>query len=70
MDFLEGELSAELRTAVADHVAGCARCTAFVDSYRAAPEILRRATAASLPSDLAAELMRAVRDRFGEGAEP
>ena len=58
MDYLEGELSAEVRAAVDAHVAGCARCVAFLDSYRATPEILRRATAASLPADLAAELMR------------
>ena len=67
MDYLEGELSAELRSAIEEHVAGCPRCTAFVASYRATPEILRRATAASLPADLAAELMRSVRGRFGGG---
>jgi len=70
MEYLEGELSAELRSAIADHVAGCARCTAFLESYRATPEILRRATARSLPADLAAELMQAVRGRFGGGAGP
>ena len=70
MDYLEGELSAEVRAAIDAHVAGCARCVAFVDTYRATPEILRRATVASLPGDLEAELMRAVRGRFGEGAGP
>ena len=68
MDYLEGELSAELHSAIEEHVAGCPRCTAFVASYRATPEILRRATAASLPPDLAAELMRSVRGHFGGGA--
>jgi anti-sigma factor RsiW len=68
MDYLEGELSAELRSAIEEHVAGCPRCTAFVASYRATPEILRRATAASLPAELAAELMRSVRGRSGGGA--
>ena len=67
MEYLEGELSAEVRAAIEAHVAGCARCTAFLESYRATPAILQRATAASLPEDLAAELMRAVRERFGEG---
>lgn len=61
MDYLEGELSAELRAAIDAHVTGCARCAAFVDSYRATPEILRRSTAVSLPADLAAALMRSVR---------
>jgi anti-sigma factor RsiW len=70
MDYLEGELSAELRAAIESHVAGCARCAAFLDTYRATPEILKRATAASLPPDLAAELMRSVRERFAEGSGP
>lgn len=70
MDYLEGALSAEMHSAIEQHVAGCPRCTAFVASYRATPEILRRATAASLPAALATELMRSVRDRFGGGAGP
>jgi anti-sigma factor RsiW len=70
MDYLEGEVSTEVRAAIEAHVAGCARCVAFLDSYRATPEILRRATAASLPADLAAELMRAVRDRFAGSTGP
>jgi anti-sigma factor RsiW len=70
MDYLEGELSGELRAAIDAHVAGCARCVAFLDSYRATPEILRRATVASLPANLAAALMRSVRDRFAQGAGP
>jgi anti-sigma factor RsiW len=70
MDYLEGELSPDTRAVIESHVAGCARCVAFVDSYRATPEILRRATAASLPADLAAELMRSVRERFADGTRP
>lgn len=63
MDYLEGELSPDLRAALDAHVAACPRCLAFLDSYRATPEILRRATAASLPAELAATLMDAVRGR-------
>ena len=65
MDYLEGELDAEVRAAIEAHVAGCPRCVAFVDSYRATPEILRRSTAAALPPDLAAELVHSVRKRLG-----
>jgi anti-sigma factor RsiW len=72
MDYLEGELDAETRDAIDAHVAACARCAAFIDSYRATPEILRRATARSLPADLAAALLRSVRERLagrpGRGA--
>lgn len=64
MDYLEGELDPELRAAIEAHVAGCPRCVAFVESYRATPAILRRATAAALPSDLEASLLAAIRARF------
>ena len=37
MDFLEGVLPAEMNAALDAHVAGCARCTAFVASYQATP---------------------------------
>lgn len=65
MDYLEGALAPDERVAIESHVAGCERCQAFLDSYRATPAILRRATAAALPAGLAAELLTAVRARRG-----
>ena len=57
MDFLEGVLPADVRAAIEEHVAGCPRCAAFVESYRATPRILREATiAATLPADIEASL--------------
>ena len=56
MDYLEGVLSAEVRSALDAHVAGCQRCVAFIASYRATPRILREATATALPADLSASL--------------
>jgi anti-sigma factor RsiW len=61
MDYLEGELPATVRAAIDQHVAGCARCTAFVKAYLETPRILREATAATLPADLEASLLAAVR---------
>jgi anti-sigma factor RsiW len=61
MDYLEGEVPAEVRVAIDQHVAGCARCTAFVEAYLETPRILREATAATLPADLEASLLAAVR---------
>ena len=49
MDYLEGVLPADVHAALEAHVAGCARCAAFVASYCATPRILREATAAALP---------------------
>jgi anti-sigma factor RsiW len=63
MDYLEGVLSAEVRTALDDHVAGCPRCAAFVASYCDTPRILREATAATLPPHVEALLKAFLRAR-------
>jgi anti-sigma factor RsiW len=56
MDYLEGVLSPADREAVDAHVASCPRCVAFVESYRRTPRILRAATAADIPEELAESL--------------
>ena len=63
MDYLDGVLPADLHTALDEHVAGCARCAAFVQSYLETPRILREATAATLPADLEASLKAFLRAR-------
>jgi anti-sigma factor RsiW len=63
MDYLEGVLPAEMNAALEAHVAGCARCTAFVASYQATPRIVRDATAMTLPSDVDASLKAFLRAR-------
>ena len=60
-DYLDGVLPTEVSTAVEHHVAGCPRCTAFVASYRATPEILRAATDVTMPTELESTLLAAVR---------
>jgi anti-sigma factor RsiW len=63
MEYLEGVLPADLSAALDAHVAGCPRCAAFVESYRATPRILRDATAAALPADIEASLQAFLRAR-------
>ena len=63
MDFLDGALPAEVNAALEEHVAGCARCAAFVASYQATPRILREATMATLPADIEASLKAFLRAR-------
>ena len=63
MDFLEGVLPADVNVALEEHVAGCARCAAFVASYQATPRILRDATEATLPADVEASLKAFLRAR-------
>jgi anti-sigma factor RsiW len=63
MDYLEGILPEPLRREIDAHVAGCPRCVAFVESYRKTPGIVRVATAAEVPEDLAASLRRFLAER-------
>jgi anti-sigma factor RsiW len=65
MDYLDGVLPPDVIAALDAHVAGCLRCTAFVESYRATPRILRDATTAELPPDLEASLKAFLRARTG-----
>ena len=58
MEYLEGTLSGADRDAIEEHVRGCPRCRAFVESYERTPAILRAATAAALPEDLRESLRR------------
>jgi anti-sigma factor RsiW len=61
MEYLEGELPADVRAAVDVHVAGCPRCEAFIESYLKAPRTLRDATAIEMPADLEASLLAVLR---------
>jgi anti-sigma factor RsiW len=63
MDYLEGTLPPADREAIDAHVSGCPRCVAFIESYRQTPRILRAATAAALPEDLAVSLRRFLASR-------
>lgn len=63
MEYLDDVLPADIRTALDEHVAGCARCAAFVASYCDAPRVLRDASAVTLPADVEASLKAFLRGR-------
>ena len=62
LDYLEDVLAPGVRAALEQHVAGCAHCQAFVESYRRTPAILRTATAVPLPPDIARTLRAFLRE--------
>ena len=62
MDYLEGVVPAEVREALDAHVAGCARCVAFIAAYRETPRILRQATATAIPADVQETLRAFLRE--------
>jgi anti-sigma factor RsiW len=63
MDYLEGVLPENVCQALDAHVAGCARCAAFVTSYVATPRILREAGGVTLPPAVEASLQAFLRAR-------
>jgi anti-sigma factor RsiW len=63
MDYLEGALPDEVRTAIEEHVSGCTKCQAFIAGYQRTPSIMRNATAASIPQELQASLVAFLRSR-------
>jgi anti-sigma factor RsiW len=69
MDYLEGILAPDLQAALEQHVAGCQRCAAFVESYRRTPAILRTATGAALPPDVARRLQAWLRNHLPQDDE-
>ena len=56
MDYLEETLPVSDRTALEQHLAGCAKCVAFAKAYRETPRILREATAETIPATVRASL--------------
>ena len=65
MDYLENEVSPEIRADLEGHLAGCPRCAAFVRSYLETPRILRQATLAPPPADFERSLREFLRRRLG-----
>jgi len=63
MEYLEGTLPTTTVAALDAHVAGCARCQAFVASYLATPRILREATDVELPPVAQSSLLAWLRER-------
>ena len=63
MDYLEDALAPELRAALDEHVAGCERCVAFIESYRATPRILREATSRRITGEVEQALRAFLRSR-------
>jgi len=65
MDYLEGVLPADTRTAIDAHLSICPRCVEFVRAYRATPRILRESTAFEIPAGLEESLRRFLAGRRG-----
>jgi anti-sigma factor RsiW len=66
MDFHSGQLSAEWRESIEQHLGRCSQCVAFVESYRTLVEMTRRMPAIPLPPRLEQRLLTILREN-GKG---
>lgn len=70
MDYLEGVIPADTRAALDEHVAGCAQCFAFIQSYLATPRIVREATIVDVPASFEQSLLAHLHERFPPPRDP
>jgi anti-sigma factor RsiW len=63
MEYMDGVLDEGLRRAIDEHIAGCARCQAFVKSFASVPSIMRAATGGTLTPSGEDALRRALAAR-------
>ena len=61
IDYTEARLAGPRRAQLEAHVGTCVRCRRFVASYRRTVEVMRRATAATIPDRLGRRLSRLAR---------
>lgn len=62
-DYVDGQLPAEVRAKVDDHMHQCAPCVAFLRQYRFAPEAVRTHLLKQVPVDLENRLLSFLRDK-------
>jgi anti-sigma factor RsiW len=56
LDYLDGELPAELRAHLEEHVGGCQPCEDFLTTYRATMGVCKKALKTKMPDDVAAKM--------------
>jgi anti-sigma factor RsiW len=56
LDYVEGELSVDVRSRLETHLGGCEPCVSFLKTYRATPGLCRSALAAKMPDDISKKL--------------
>ena len=56
LEYLDGDLTGELRARLEAHLGGCTPCEDFMRSYKATPALCRKALAREMPSEVATKL--------------
>jgi anti-sigma factor (TIGR02949 family) len=66
-NYLEREISAEMRTRMEEHFKGCKHCTAVLDGTRNVVQLVGDATAFEVPAGFSNRLYRKLNRRLGKG---
>lgn len=61
LEYLDGELDAELRVKLEAHLGGCSPCEDFLKSYSATPGLCRKALVRDMPQEVANKLTEFLR---------
>ena len=69
LEYLDGELTPELREKLEEHLGGCSPCEDFLKSYRATPGLCRKALARDVPREVAAKLTDFLRREMGKAGK-
>lgn len=56
LEYLDGELSDDVRERLEHHLGGCGACDQFLQTYRATPHLCRRALETTVPDEVAQRL--------------
>ncbi len=68
-NYLEGEISGEMRARMEEHFKGCKHCTAVLDGTRNVVQLVGDATAFEVPAGFSNRLYRKLNRRLGKGGE-
>ena len=66
-NYLEGEISAEMRARMEEHFKGCKHCTAVLDGTRNVVQLVGDATAFEVPAGFSNRLYRKLNRRLSKG---
>ena len=66
LDYLEGELTPEVRQRLESHLKDCPPCDAFFESYRKTPEVCRQALSCQMPRTMVSKLLDFLRCESGQ----
>lgn len=65
LEYLDGELPAEVREKLEAHFGGCTPCEEFLRTYRATPHLCRKALKKQMPQEVADKLTGFLRSQIG-----